>query len=280
MLYEKGYNLKISKFTQLGNSLVQLCNAINVGIQTKSLVVMPEIGTCSEAFDLLKDVPNFDFRKGNSCNDTLESKFFFTNESFNYRLINKERREILQGFILPNLNLIDSDFVRDDTLVIHIRSGDIFGGWTHENYVQPPLSYYQKIIEEGDYSDVLVITQADKSNPCIEGLLSWNSNINIQCGSLREDVSAILGARNLVIGFGTFGWMLSLLSERIYKLYCPRVTTDLFPSHFEIPPFTIKRYNFNNYIEIGEWKNTKEQRKLMLSCSKEKVEEHYVNEYK
>ncbi|MBC8442879.1 MAG: hypothetical protein H8D80_01680 [Proteobacteria bacterium] len=279
MLYDNGYTFQISKFTQLGNSLVQLCNAINVGIQKKSKILMPKIGTCNDAFDLLKDIPNLDFRKGIDCGKTLESKFFFSSECFDYLMTNRERREILQNYIFPHLKLVDSDSVSDDTLVIHIRSGDIFGGWTHKNYAQPPLSYYKKIIEEEKPSDVLIITQPDKRNPCIKKLLSWDSNIKVQCGTLREDVSAILKARKLVIGFGTFGWMLSMLSGRIHNLYCPTVCTDLFDSFYHVSPFHIKRYDFENYIKMGNWENTECQREMMISHPIEKIGEHYVNEY-
>ena len=279
MLYNKGYNLQISKFVQLGNSLVQLCNAVNIGIKTKSRVLMPKIGTCNDALDFLKDIPNFDWRKDDGCGEILESKFYFLEESFDYLMSNKGRREILHTYILPYLKLVNTDNVDDDTLVIHIRSGDIFGGWTHKNYVQPPLSFYKKIINESENSDVLIVTQPDKRNPCIEGLLSWDSNIKVQCGTLREDVSAMLKARNLVIGFGTFGWMLSLLSDRIYNLYCPTICTDLFDSFYHTPPFNIKRYDFKEYIKMGYWKNTESQRKIMISHPVEKIGEYYVDEY-
>ena len=221
---------------------------------------MPHIGTCKETLDLLKDIPDFDFTKGDGCSETLESKVFFHTESFDYLMLNRGRREILKNYILPHIKCVDGENVNDNTLVIHIRSGDIFGGWTHKNYVQPPLSFYKKIINESEYSDILIVTQPDKKNPCIGGLLSWNSNIKIQCGTLREDVSAILKAKNLVIGFGTFGWMLSMLSDRIDNLYCPTVCTDLFDSFYHVPPFNIKRHDFKEYIKMGDWKNTESQR--------------------
>ena len=280
MLYNKGYNLQISKFTQLGNSLVQLCNAINVGIKTQSKVLMPKIGTCKDSLELLKDIPDFDFTKNYKCNETLESKFFFASESFDYLMLNKGRREILKNYILPYIKNVDIENVNDNTLVIHIRSGDIFGGWIHKNYIQPPLSFYKKIINEFEYSDVLIVTQPDKKNPCIDGLLSWNSDIKLQCGTLSEDVSAILKAKNLVIGFGTFGWMLSLLSDRIHNLYCPSVCTDIFDNEYHIPPFNISRYVFEDYIKMGEWENTEHQRKIMMSHPEEKIGVKVnVNEY-
>jgi len=284
MLHNKGYNLKISKFIQLGNSLIQLCNAINVGIETKSKVTMPVFGTCSDAFDMLKDVPDFDFKQisyqeDSACNEELESKFFFKEEAFDYTLTNDQRRELLQKYIYPHLKLTDVENITDKTLVIHIRSGDIFGGWIHKDYVQPPLSFYKKIITETNSSDILIVTQKDKTNPCIDGLLSWNPNIRLQTGSLREDVSTILKARKLVIGFGSFGWMLSLMSDNIRSLFCPISVHDLISSSFDTSPFSIKRYTFDRYIERGNWQCTEDQKELMLTYSENRIGETNVNEH-
>jgi hypothetical protein len=275
MLSDIGYNLKISKFTQLGNSLVQLSNAVNIGIHTKSKVTMPSIGTSTETLDFLSGVPDFDFRTSDSCGIDLESKFYFPNECFGYDLTNKERLRILKDFVFPHLPIVDSDGITEDTLVIHIRSGDIFEGWIHQNYVQPPLSYYKKIIEETKPSNILIVTQSDRKNPCIDSLLPLYPNTKIQCGTLQQDVSAILNARKLVIGFGTFGWMLSMISDRIHTLHCPTICTDLLSSFYSTPPFEINRYIYKDYIKIGDWKNTKEQRELMLIHPEEKVGENY-----
>lgn len=280
MLYKKGYNLKISKFTHLGNSLVQLTNAIHVAIMTQSYLEMPSIGTDAETFDLLRGIPPFDFIKDNSCGISLESKFFFKDECFGLgEMSNIERREILQNYIYDNLILDDMGNVDDDTLVIHIRSGDIFGGWVHGNYVQPPLSYYKKIIKESGKEKVLLITQEDKKNPCVDGLLSWNNRVQLQTGSLSQDMTSILLAKELVIGFGTFGWMLSLMSKNINRLYTPEVNQDLFSSYFMRPPFAIKRYVFEDYINIGEWKNTKDQNSLMVEYPENKIGEINAFEY-
>jgi hypothetical protein len=270
---------RISKFTHLGNSLVQLSNAINVGIQTGSCVVMPSIGTDQETFDILKDVPDKDFSSG-VCGEEQVSKFFFQNECLGVdEPSNKDRREILHKYVLDHIRLDDTRQVKDETLVIHIRSGDIFGGWIHKNYIQPPLSYYKKIIKEHGNEDVLILTQKDKSNPCVDALLSWDNDISIQTGTLRQDMTSILMAKNLVIGFGTFGWMISLLSKNINRLYTPDVNQDLFSSYFMQPPFNIKRYQFEDYIGVGEWNNSEAQRHMMISHPETKIGEMNALEY-
>ena len=279
MLSDTGYNFNISKFTQLGNSLIQLSNAINVGIQTKSKVIMPKIGTSAETLDFLSGVPDFDFRTPDACGINLESKFYFPNQCFGYDLTNQERLKILKDFVFSHLPIVDSDGITEDTLVIHIRSGDIFGGWIHQNYVQPPLSYYKKIIEETKPSNILIVTQSDRKNPCIDSLLPLYPNTKIQCGTLQQDVSAILNARKLVIGFGTFGWILSMISDRIHTLHCPTVCVDITGSFYDEPPFEINRYDFKEYIEMGDWENSESQKKLMINYPKEKIGKYYVDGY-
>ena len=278
MLSSVGYNLHISKFTQLGNSLIQLSNAINVGIHKKSKVIMPKTAVNPEVLDFLSAVPDFDFRTPDACGIDLERKFYFPNQCFGYDLINKERRRILKDFVFSHLPIVDSEGITEDTLVIHIRSGDIFGEWTHQNYVQPPLSYYKKIIEETKPSNILIVTQSDRKNPCVDSLLSLYPNIKIQCGTLQQDVSAILNARKLVIGFGTFGWMLSMISDRIHTLHCPTICTDLLSSFYSLPPFEINRYDFEEYIKIGDWKNSESQREIMINHPIEKIGKHHADE--
>lgn len=262
----------INGYTELGNSLVQICNIMNLAIKTNSGCKMPSVGVNSDVLEFLKTVPNLipETWKVEAVEHAekkyryIEQKFYFENECFGYKLSNKDRRNILHQYVYPYLNINDSPSVKDDTLVIHIRSGDIFNEWIHQNYVQPPLEYYKKIIDEKQPNDVLIVSQKDLSNPCIDALISWDSKVRIQTGSIEEDVSSILKAKSLVIGFGTFGWMLSLLSKNIENLYCPNIVTDVFSSEFEDCPYNIRRFVFPNYISIGNWKRTNEQMQHMI----------------
>jgi len=254
---------KLNYYTQLGNSLVQLSNAINVAREKKTKLILPrrsDKNSSAETFRFLENVPDFDF--GDNHVGRHVSKFYFDTQTFGYTLTNEKRRSILQEYVLPHIPFNKVNL--PETLVIHIRSGDIFNEWIHQNYVQPPLNYYKKIIEEVQPRRVVVVTQKDKSNPCINELIKWDNNITVQCGTLEEDVNTIMSAEKLVIGFGTWGWLLSLMSTNINSLWCPRICTDILDSNFSKNPFNIKRYDFENYIKIGDWECSEEQKNIMI----------------
>ena len=63
-LDKQGYNLQVSKFIHFGNSLVQLTNAIDLAKNTKSLLMLPNMGTCDEAYQFLSRLPNFSYASG------------------------------------------------------------------------------------------------------------------------------------------------------------------------------------------------------------------------
>lgn len=183
---------------------------------------------------------------------------------------NNRKSEILRKYILPNFNYENKPY--DDTsLVIHIRSGDIMKGGCHGFYVQPPFSFYKKVIEENSYSNIIIVTEPDKQNPAIELLQNSYSNVTIQCTNLYEDVSSILNAKNLICNsHGTFGHMLSLMSPNIKNLYMPYYlnakTTSFYDNSFlksedikvffdmtNINHFKVHEYFIFNYISPFGW---------------------------
>lgn len=105
-------------------------------------------------------------------------------------------------------------------LVIHIRSGDLFSEKQHGHYMQPPLAYYQYILDNHCYEHVTIVTEPDKQNPVIHAIMEHYPHIQLQHKTLKEDVETILSARHLVIGTGSFGHTLSLCSRHIHRLYC------------------------------------------------------------
>lgn len=199
----------------------------------------------------------------------------------------REITAIVQNIIVPNMLTrvpLPDERHYDDELTIHLRSGDIFEA-DHPvvfGYRQPPLSFYILIIErmmrEGIIAKVRLVFQ-DRGNPCIDALGSWLADHAIptreQCGSLHEDVSALVNAPHLVFGHGTFGYAAARLSRCIKTLHF--FAPQLGGSYGDIPTIErvfevtdaaglyIKAFEWGKPFGPDEgWRNTPEMRATML----------------
>ncbi len=187
-------------------------------------------------------------------------------------LLYKQRRDICREYIYPNLkiNFDNIKVLDDDTVVMHIRSGDIFSRRNYycsvvSNYLQNPLSFYNKIAD--NYNKVIVLTE-DYNNPVISEL-EKNPKVEIRILSVSETIEVMLSAKNVVTsGVSSFPIACVLLSENIKKLYCSNLYVDeilnpkdLLKTNVDVELITI---DTERYIKWNEWLNTDEQRKIMI----------------
>lgn len=259
--------------SRLCNYIIQLINSIGFAQKTRSVI---EIEKHSKFGKFLP----IDFRSENDkqSGNTIKDQFFVDN--FGINLTDHERRDICKQYILPKMNFKPDDTVTPDMLVIHIRSGDIFVV-PHPNYVQPPFSFYKYIIDKYGYKKVRIISEKDLSNPSIKKIVDEYSdpkkgvNVSIQSKTLDDDVNSILSAKNLVVGVGSFGHILSLLSPSIKVLYCCDIHNLYYPgAEYEIVSLVIK-----NYMKLGEWTLSDKQLKLITDHSIEDIEEYDTSTY-
>ncbi len=270
----------------LCNNIVQLCHAIYLAQKTHSYLEVLSHGGLLKTHDL-------DFTDGEQIQNTISNNFFWLDrkilgvKTLDWNL----RREILKRYIRPMLPEKIFSNTSEDGLTIHIRSGDIFkrktavevfkearnplGGLkrvlagTHRVnplFVQPPLAFYQKVIESQPWSHALIVAQ-DTENPVIHALLRSYSNIEFQQRNLESDITALLSAQNLIIGYGTFGMTWALLSARLQSLYCPllpaKVFGELYPE--DLRNLGVHTFEFKNYIPLGQWKANVRQKRMMLN---------------
>lgn len=115
-----------------------------------------------------------------------------------------------------------------ESLIIHIRSGDIFDRTrpAEFRYSPPPLAYYTGVIEEHQSrhsrdAKVVIVTETNNMSPLVEALLKLypEGMITLQAGTLEEDVAVVLAARHLVASQGTFAYALALASHNLDTLY-------------------------------------------------------------
>lgn len=244
-------------FGRLGNNIQQISNAIYFCKENKLNFYCPRHSM----------IEPYALSFGNDS--AFSSRFFFFNgveKDFicDEEGLAKNRKSILENYLTPRLKTISIE-IPETTLVIHIRGGDIFINSPHRFYVQNPLAFYLPIINK--YDKTIVVCE-DHSNPIVAEL-SRIEKVSIQSSSVQGDFSTLLSATNLVTsGVGTFGIAAAFCSKKIKNLYC----TDLFLQE-HMNPLELKQHSsinveitkLNNYIAIGEWQNSIEQRKKMLN---------------
>ena len=170
--------------------------------------------------------------------------------------------------IAPNLKLPNKDFIGDDTIVMHLRSGDnyhrIFEPPT--NYVPNPLIFYLNLIDSFD--KCILITEPDRNNPIVHELLKIDK-VQVQSSTVADDFATLMSARNVALsGVGTFAMAAALCSTQIKNLY----TTDLLLtehlnySMMHNTDVELQVMDLENYLPVFpcSWKNTEEQRKFIL----------------
>ena len=164
-------------------------------------------------------------------------------------------------------------------VTIHLRGGDVFGTREAKNYGQPPLSFYQKVLEHCRARHVHIVYQ-DELNPVLAGLISLCEEKSIeyttQSASLTEDIETLMGAQTLVAGRGTFLPAVVGLSPLIKRVYYFEDKFILQPPRrgFEVFRVFDSHGDYRKDVLSGNWENRPEQRALMLSYppSKLKIE--------
>ena len=156
------------------------------------------------------------------------------------------------------------------TLVIHLRGGDVYGGNRHLlNHGQPPLAYYELILDEGPWDRVIVVHQGTQM-PVFEPLLLACKRrkipVETQSESLMSDLSRLLTATTIVAGRGSFVPQIVGLSRCAKTVYT-------FESGFglSVPKagLTVHRVvddagTYRQTVLSNNWRNTPEQRRIQV----------------
>ncbi len=201
--------------------------------------------------------------------DCKTNSFYGKNEiDISKEYIYSNMRRICRSFILPNLDLPKFEPFDDDTLVIHIRGGDIFETEFSiaTNYVQNPLRFYLQIIER--FSNILIVVEPNSNNPVVFELKK-NPRLQFQSLSLKDDFATLLAAKNLVTsGVGTFAIAAALCSNNIKNLFCSNIflTEHLNYRMLENTDINIHETILKDYIPVYpcSWLNNANQRKFLI----------------
>ena len=198
----------------------------------------------------------------NNNSDIIKDDFFYLKKFGLKDPSPLQMKIIFQKYIRTIFNITYNQHT-DDNLYIHFRGGDIFGPNPHKAYIQPPLKYYIDIINNYLDKKVILVCQ-DKQNPCINKLLQYKI-CKYESNHFIKDLELLSNIQNLVVGFGTFGFLIYLINTNLKNLYIPEYFIDELPDGPWGDDLNIQIIDLPNYIKVGEWTNSPEQRKFMLS---------------
>ena len=126
---------------------------------------------------------------------------------------------LFQEYIKPQikLNLISNEIkknlpeikINKNELFIHI-----FEPGYESSYPQPPLCFYQKVINKFKFTKIYIIAE-NKNNPVISKLLEEFPNIIYQENNISLDISYLINAYNLVASVSTFLSTIIILNDNI-----------------------------------------------------------------
>jgi hypothetical protein len=125
--------------------------------------------------------------------------------------------------------------IDDNTLTVHLRSGDIFcPGDGNTNYVQPPVAYYEAIFRMKTWSKIIFITDRsnnDCMNPVWAYYLDESNRLNSALrnsfvffrppSSLEHDLSILLCSPYIALGYSTLNYLLIHTSEYLKAAFVP-----------------------------------------------------------
>lgn len=255
---------------RFGNNIQQISNAIFYCEENQMTFISPNNDLVNPFVISFGDkycYPNYFFFHVDSI--TGQGKAHFACDLEKIRL---NRRRICLQYIKDNLKVNKDNInkIDKDTVVIHVRSGDIFIRTNYycpvvSRYLQNPLKYYLDIIK--DFDKVLVLTE-DYLNPVLNELNKIDK-VEIKICSVEETIEVMLSAANLVSsGISSFPVACALLSDNIENFYCSDFQLDEIISYKdffdESANIHITKIDEDKYIKSNEWLNTEEQRKLMV----------------
>tara|TARA_Y100000389_G_scaffold79634_1_gene76383 strand:- start:6311 stop:7270 length:960 start_codon:yes stop_codon:yes gene_type:complete len=210
---------------------------------------------------------NFYQRKDFLHND--ENDFPINSEDRNFYY--KNIHSVAKNELFHKLKFYKDINISKETLVIHLRSGDIFYDDWHSLYVQNPLGYYLKISQK--YKKILILTEHVENNFLLKEL-EKKIDFEIISGSLENDANILLNAPNLATsGVSAFPIACALLSQKLENLIVSNIYLNehLNPKMINKDFVDVESYEIKNYIDIGEFKKNDTNLEKLLSWDTENI---------
>lgn len=257
--------ISITRWTgRFGNNCFQLIHAVHLARELRlEKVEFPRLRRFAGQ--------NIVITRGDNPVSGMEGDFYKWRQTFPCAAPGlRQRKEICLSYILPIYRAsetLEPELKKavglDDSLVIHVRSGDVFGRSPHPNYVQPPLWYYRQILREQNWKNIFLVSE-DMNNPVIRQMCDDFPGIVFMARSFSLDFAMLRHARNLVGSKSTFSIAAFYFNREVCRFWMPGfpgMKSSAFKREF---PKIVKVVDCPGYIPIGQWRNTGQQRRMML----------------
>ena len=248
----------------IGNAMIMLNNLINICEKIKCKNIITPFGLekliKNPIIDINYNITIYPSSFINKIN--IDIILTFPNiYYFKYKnKTNQMRLNIIRNEILNNIPIY---IANKQDLYIHIRSGDIFVDKIHSDYSQPPLCFYQKIINENKYKQIYIFSNG-MQNPVISFLLKLYPQIKYIESSVELAISLLINAYNIILSVSTFSMNFLLLNENIVNVYIYEIINyNLRKGIYTI--HKMKPSKLYKNIMQRKWKNSKEQLDLMIN---------------
>jgi hypothetical protein len=260
--------LLIKWFGRFGNALIQLKNAILIGLYYKhNIRLVPHSFFNTEYIQLW---PEEEADQEEKVEEQFQYFYIHLVDWADPKCIQMNHEKLVE--ILQSVCKVHwSEMTPFDpnTVVIHVRSGDIFQPYPHFEYICPPLSYYLKILRENPHFTKIILLAEDGGNPCIDALrkrcLNKIQECRIGC-DLNQDIEILMRARNVITSFGTFVPLILLLTGWTENVYYTNYMKEKVLNHFHLPtPGNTHFLECRQFFKlIGSWKYTPTQLHLLM----------------
>ena len=270
-LFIKGKSRFGNLFISINNAIIycELLNCKKIIIQYSNNIYINNSIFCQKNNFIIEPNQTFNYI-GNYNSIILDFNFLFF-KGFRY-LGNINRLGIFKEQLLNNLPKVRT---HPNDLYIYIRGGDIFlesHTYNIRGYFQPPLCFYEKILDNFKFNKVFIISQ-DKLNPVIPKLLNKYSYIHIKKNELKVDISYLINSYNMVAGRSTFFSTSIKFNDKLKFLWeydCSPLSQKYLHLHYLAYNFpfnyTVYRMNLSTYYQklMHPWFNIPKQRKKMI----------------
>lgn len=218
-----------------GNFIICLMNAILYSKRNHYDIIDFSKITLSPSPDINTKIMNDFFKKTNiiitkeNINDEIVeiTQLFFTRLYKTIPLTFEERIELVHHYIKPIMHINNHD-IKENDLVIHLRSGDIMVGGNPE-MIQPPLEFYEKVINYRKWDKIYLLTERHPLNPIFNVLVKKYNPITFVDDNrdkyngynFKKDFDYLISATHYVPCQSSLCPFIIQLSDTIKNVYVP-----------------------------------------------------------